>query len=109
DRERARVTITIVVVEGPQFTVGTVQVTGVTLLPEGEVVRQIKFKSGDVFSVGKVRDSVQGILNLYSTIGRASADVNPKRDQLAATNQINMTFEDRKSTRLNSSHGSISY
>jgi len=92
DRERARVTITIVVVEGPQFTVGTVQITGVTLLPEREIVRQIKFKAGDVFSVGKVRDSVQGILNLYSTIGRASADVNPKREQLA-NNQINMTFE----------------
>jgi len=93
DRELARVTITIVVVEGPQFRVGTVQITGVTLLPEREIVRQIKFKAGDVFSVGKVRDSVQGILNLYSTIGRASADVNPKRDQLAATNQINVTFE----------------
>ncbi len=93
DRERARVTITIVVVEGPQFRVGTVQITGVTLLPEREIVRQIKFKAGDVFSVGNVRDSVQGILNLYSTIGRASADVNPKRDQLAATNQINVTFE----------------
>ncbi len=93
DRERARVTITIVVLEGPQFTVGTVQITGVTLLPEREIFRQIKLKTGDVFSVGKVRDSVQGILNLYSTIGRASADVNPKRDQLTATNQINLTFE----------------
>jgi outer membrane protein insertion porin family len=92
DRERARVTITIVVVEGPQFMVGTVQVTGVTLLPEREILRQIKFKTGDVFSVGKVRDSVQGILNLYSTIGRASADVNPRRDQLP-NNQINVTFE----------------
>jgi len=60
DRERAHVMITIVVVEGPQFRVGTVQITGVTLLPEREIVRQIKFKAGDVFSVGKIRDSVQG-------------------------------------------------
>ena len=93
DREKARVTITIVVVEGPQFRVGEVKLTGVTLLPENEVERQIRLRTGDVFSVGKVRDSVTGISNLYSTIGRASADVNPKRDQLPAVNQINLTFE----------------
>ena len=93
DRERARVTITIVVVEGPQFRVGDVKMTGVTLLPEREVDRQIRLKTGDVFSVSRVRDSVAGILNLYSTIGRASADVNAKRDQLPAFNQINLTFE----------------
>jgi outer membrane protein insertion porin family len=93
DRERARVTITVVVVEGPQFRVGDVKMTGVTLLPEREVDRQIRLKTGDVFSVSRVRDSVAGILNLYSTIGRASADVNAKRDQLPAFNQINLTFE----------------
>ena len=81
DRETALVTITIVVVEGPQFRVGEVNVKGVTLVPEIEVVRQIRVKPGDVFSRTRVRDSVQGILNLYSTIGRASADINPRRDQ----------------------------
>ena len=93
DREQARVTITIVVVEGPQFRVGEVKVTGVTLLPELEVERQILLKPGDVFSLTRVRDSVQGILNLYSTIGRASAEVTPRRDQLTEISQINLTFE----------------
>jgi outer membrane protein insertion porin family len=93
DRENARVTITIVVVEGPQFRVGEVKITGVTLLPEKEVERQVRLKTGDVFSVSRVRDSVAAIGNLYSTIGRASADVNPRRDQLPALNQINLTFE----------------
>jgi len=93
DRERARVTITVVVVEGPQFRVGDVKMTGVTLLPEREVDRQIRLKTGDVFSVSRVRDSVAGILNLYSTIGRASADINPRRDQSPTDNIIHMTFE----------------
>jgi outer membrane protein insertion porin family len=93
NRETALVTITIVVVEGPQFRVGEVNVKGVTLVPEIEVVRQIRVKPGDVFSLTKVRDSVQGILNLYSTIGRASADINPRRDQLTTANVINVTFE----------------
>ena len=34
-------------------------------------------KPGDVFSRSKLRDSVKGITDLYSAIGRASADVNP--------------------------------
>ena len=93
NRETALVTITIVVVEGPQFRVGEVNVKGVTLVPEIEVVRQIRVKPGDVFSLTRVRDSVQGILNLYSTIGRASADINPRRDQLTTANVINVTFE----------------
>jgi len=93
DRERARVTITIVVVEGPQFRVGDVKITGVTLLPEKEVERQNRLKTGDVFSVSRIRDTVTGINNLYSTIGRASADVNPKREQVPGQNQINLTFE----------------
>jgi outer membrane protein insertion porin family len=93
DREKARVTITVVVVEGPQFRVGDVKTTGVTLLPEREVQRQIRLQTGDVFSVSRIRDSVTGILNLYSTIGRASAEVNPKREQLSTVNQINLTFE----------------
>ena len=93
DRERARVTITIVVVEGPQFRVGDVKITGVTLLPEKEVERQNRLKTGDVFSVSRIRDTVTGINNLYSTIGRASADVNPRREQVPGQNQINLTFE----------------
>ena len=93
DRERARVTITITVTEGPPFRVGDVKITGVTLLPEKEVERQLRLRTGDVFSVSRVRETTQGILNLYSAIGRASADVNAKRDQLPTVNQINLTFE----------------
>src|SRR5207244_11140427 len=48
DREKARVTITFTIVEGPQFRVGTLKLAGVTLLPEPEVQRQLTLKSGDV-------------------------------------------------------------
>ncbi|OLE38431.1 MAG: hypothetical protein AUG00_05480 [Candidatus Rokubacteria bacterium 13_1_20CM_2_70_7] len=37
DREKARVTLTFTVVEGPQYRVGEVTITGVTLFPESEV------------------------------------------------------------------------
>ena len=93
DRDKARVTITINVVEGPQYHVDQITITGVTLLPESEVRRQLKFKSGDVFSRTQLRESVNGIADLYSTIGRASADVTPRTDQMAAAAKVSITLD----------------
>ena len=93
DRERALVTITFAVVEGPQFHVGEVKVSGVTLLPEKEVMRQISIKPGDVFNRSAIRESAKAIEALYSTIGRASAEVATKSDPVPGENAFNITFE----------------
>ena len=93
DRENARVIITINVVEGPQYRIDEVKLTGVTLLPESEVRRQLKFKPGDVFSRTSLRESVNAIADLYSTIGRASADITPRTEQLPAEAKVNVTME----------------
>ena len=93
DREKARATIRIVVVEGPQFKVGGVDVTGNSVLPIEEIRRRIELKSGDVFSRSKLRDSVKGITDLYSAIGRASADVSPNTLQDTPGRLVNIVFE----------------
>jgi outer membrane protein insertion porin family len=93
DRARASAIIRITVVEGPQFHVGTVDVTGTNVLPVEEIRRRILLKPGDVFSRSKLRDSVKGITDVYSTIGRASADVDPKVAQDLAGRKISITFE----------------
>lgn len=93
DRARARVTMKIKVVEGPQFTVRSVDVTGTHVLPVEEVRRQILLKPGDVFSRGKVRKTLDNITRLYSTIGRASAEVNPLINQDNAARKVNLTLE----------------
>jgi outer membrane protein insertion porin family len=92
DREKARVVINIVVVEGAQHLVGAVTLTGVTLLPESEVRRQVKLKEGDVFSRGKLRESAKAIEELYSNLGRASVEVNPRIDP-QPNNRIAITVE----------------
>jgi outer membrane protein insertion porin family len=93
DRAKATVTITIDVVEGAQYRVGALRLTGVTLLPESELRRQLGFKSGDVFSRSKLRDGVRGITDLYSTIGRASADILPRTDPQPANLTMDVTIE----------------
>jgi outer membrane protein insertion porin family len=92
DRDKARVTINIVVVEGSQHRVASIAFTGVTLMPEGEVRRQVKLKAEDVFSRSALRESVKAIEELYSNIGRASADINPKLD-MQPENKIGIIFE----------------
>ena len=93
DREKARATIRIVVVEGPQFKVGGVDVAGNAVLPVEEIRKRIELKSGDVFSRSKLRDSVKGITDLYSAIGRASADVSPNTLQDTPGRLVNIVFE----------------
>jgi len=93
DRVNARATIKIVVVEGPQFHVGGIDVTGNSVLPLEEIKRRILLAPGDVFSRSKLRETVKGISDVYGTIGRASADVNPNVTQDLPNLKINITFE----------------
>lgn len=92
DRERAAVTLTFRVVEGPQFRVGDITLTGITLFPESEVRRQLRLKPGDVFARSKVRQSIEAIVNLYGNIGRAAADVDPRTEPVTETRRINLAL-----------------
>ncbi|MCI0548144.1 MAG: outer membrane protein assembly factor BamA [Candidatus Rokubacteria bacterium] len=93
DRENATAIVIFRVVEGPQFRVGGIDITGNTVLPVVEIQRRIRMKSGDVFSRGRLRDSVQAITDLYGSIGRASAEVNPQVTTDLANHLVNLTFE----------------
>ena len=93
DREKARATIRIVVVEGPQFKVGGVDVMGNAVLPVEEIRKRIELKTGEVFARSKLRDSVKGITDLYSAVGRASADVSPNTLQDTPGRLVNVVFE----------------
>jgi outer membrane protein insertion porin family len=93
DREKGRVVIVITVVEGPQYKVEEVRITGVTLVPESEVRRLVKLKPGDVFSRGKLRESLRQITDLYSNIGRASVEITPRTDQQAETATVVVSLD----------------
>lgn len=93
DRDKARITITLNVVEGPQYRIGEVKVVGVTLLPEEEVRRQVRLKTGDVFSRSELRDATKRITDLYSTIGRASADVGPRTEQQPGAQRVDVIMD----------------
>jgi outer membrane protein insertion porin family len=93
DRARATATIRIVVVEGPQFRTGAIDITGNNVLPAEDVRRQILLKPGEVFSRSGLRDSIRRIVDLYGSIGRAAAEANPNVSQDLNARLVNVTFE----------------
>ncbi|RPI20812.1 MAG: outer membrane protein assembly factor BamA, partial [Actinobacteria bacterium] len=93
DRDKAHVTITVRVMEGPQYKVSKIDVTGATLVPQSDLRRQITFKTGDVFSRSKVRESLRNLGDLYSGIGRASAEVSPRTEQHSNPPRMDVVFE----------------
>lgn len=93
DRDKARVTVNLTVVEGPQFKVKSLDIAGTNVLPIEEIRRQVQLKPGDVFARTKLRNSVDGISRLYSTIGRASAEVVPLVGQNTEERTVSVRIE----------------
>ena len=92
-REKPRATVRIVVVEGPQFKVGGMDVTGNSVLPVEEIRRRMELKPGDVFSRSALRHSVQGIADLYGAIGRVYTDVYPHAVEDSPHRLVNIVVE----------------
>ena len=92
-REKPRATVRIVVVEGPQFKVGGVDVTGNSVLPLEEIRRRMELRPGDVFSRSALRHSVQGIADLYGAIGRVYTDVYPHTVEDSPHRLVNIVVE----------------
>ena len=73
------------IVEGPQFRVGDDQVHRLTLFPEAEVAASSASRPATSSRGPSCATRVRGITDLYSTIGRASAEVVPRTEQQPAT------------------------
>jgi outer membrane protein insertion porin family len=72
--------ITIKIDEGPRFKVGTVHFAGDLLIPEPELMKQIKISKETYFSRQVLRDDIIVIGDLYSDEGYAYTDVVPTLD-----------------------------
>jgi outer membrane protein insertion porin family len=78
DLAREKVTLRVRVVEGPQFRTGTIAIKGNEVLPTEEIQKLLRLREGEVFSRGALRASVRAIVDRYSELGRARAEVEPQ-------------------------------
>ncbi|MBI1728019.1 MAG: outer membrane protein assembly factor BamA [Candidatus Rokubacteria bacterium] len=93
DRATARVTIRIVVAEGPQFKVGGIDITGNKVLPVEELRRRVLLKPDDIYSRTKLQETLRGISDVYGTIGRTAADIVPQIVLDVPNRKVNITIE----------------
>jgi len=93
DRATARVTIRIVVAEGPQFKVGGIDITGNKVLPVEELRRRVLLKPDDIYSRTKLQETVKNITDVYGTIGRSAADVVPQIALDVPNRKVNITID----------------
>ncbi len=69
--------ITANIIEGEQYTVEKIQVTGDLVIEESTLRRLIMTQDNDIFSRKKMEQSVENITTVLSNIGYAFANVNP--------------------------------
>ena len=69
--------ITANIIEGEQYSVDKIQVTGDLVIEEATLRRLIMTQENDVFSRKKMEQSVENITALLSNVGYAFANVNP--------------------------------
>ena len=68
--------ITVNIVEGPQFRVGDVRLAGDLMVPEAELRRLLRLRTGDIYSRDKLQGTAKDISDRLGAEGFAFANVN---------------------------------
>jgi len=77
DKKNKEINISISIEEGSKYRVGKITSKSDDTVSENDVLKALQMKTGDVYSLSKVRAGVMNIGDIYSERGYAYADVNP--------------------------------
>ena len=89
DQKNKEINISISIEEGSQYRVGKVTSKPDNTVSADDILKALQIKSGDVYSLSKVRAGILNISDLYSERGYAFADVNP----ITKTNENSRTVD----------------
>jgi len=88
--------VDIVVTEGDQYRIGEIAFKGDILYPEGEIRKNMKTESGEVFSRANLRADIGTITDMTADKGYAFNNVNPQTTQHPENKTIDLAFEVEK-------------
>lgn len=77
ERSGGKMTIVIVLVEGPIYHVGKIQITGTKAAPEAKVRLLLKMKEGGIYSPKQIREDSKKIADAYGSGGFVDLQVTP--------------------------------
>ena len=90
--DKEQIYITINITEGPKYTVSDVRMGGELLLPEAELLRLVRLRSGETFSRERLTESAKLIGDRLGQEGYAFANVNAVPEVDRAKREVAFTF-----------------
>ena len=91
DRSKAKMTLVVVLVEGPQYHVGKLRITGAKVASEQKIRALTKMKEGSVYSPKQIRDDAKKIADAYGSGGYVDLQLTPEGVP-AGQNIIDVTY-----------------
>jgi len=78
ERSKGKMALVVVLVEGPQYHVGKLTITGTKAAPEAKVRALLKMKEGSVYSPKQIREDSKKIADAYGSGGYVELQVLPQ-------------------------------
>ena len=91
DRRRIHVTVTVSL--GKRYRTGTVDIDGDLLEEKSVLMKKVKLVEGEWFSTGQVRESIEGLGNVYKDKGYAYANISPNTLIDENNDSVDVTFQ----------------
>ncbi|HVZ74212.1 MAG TPA: outer membrane protein assembly factor BamA [Polyangia bacterium] len=88
--------ITISIEEGPQYTLGSVDVTGDLLESKAFFLSRVSVKPGEIFNRSKLSDDLQRLTDYYKDKGYAYVNASPATPVNEKTRTVDVVFEIQK-------------
>ncbi|HVR00873.1 MAG TPA: outer membrane protein assembly factor BamA [Polyangia bacterium] len=88
--------ITISIAEGPQYTLGKVDVTGDLLESKEFFLSKVSVKPGEIFNRSKLSDDLQKLTDFYKDKGYAYVNASPATPVNEKTRTVDVIFEIQK-------------
>jgi outer membrane protein insertion porin family len=99
-KDGKQIFITLPITEGNVYKIGSVELAGDSVVPEEQLRKLLKSKSGNTFKSSLLQQDVTSITDTSQDKGYAFADVNPLTSVDDDTSTINLTFETSKGPQV---------
>ena len=98
--EEDGIVVTIRLVEGPRFKVGTVAMAGDLIIPEEQLLEMVKISEEEYYNRETLRLDVIELTDIYSDEGYAYADIAPRIEEDPEKLDVNITFDINKGKQV---------
>jgi outer membrane protein insertion porin family len=93
DKKNKEINVSISLEEGLQYRVGKITSKADDIVSENDILKALKVKMRDVYSISKLRTGVMNVGDLYSEKGYAYADINPVTKINDNSQTVDVTIE----------------